>query len=54
MVVDESVPKCPKCGCTALLLLRTLNEKRCGNKDCRTTIPWFLDDGQKPLIKYQR
>lgn len=53
--MSESNPKvttkrCPKCGNTKLLLLRTMNMKCCTN--CHTDIPWFLDEGQ-PAIGYK-
>jgi hypothetical protein len=31
-----------------LILLSTLNLKLCS--DCRTEIPWYLEEKQKPLL----
>lgn len=45
--MKETTKKCPKCGNTHLILLRTLNIKFCS--DCNTEIPWFLENGQEPL-----
>ncbi len=39
--------KCPNCGNTHLVLLRTMDKKEC--LDCHTTIPWFLDKNQPPI-----
>ena len=44
----ESTKSCPKCGCTALVLLTTLNKKICG--DCGEHIPWYLEKGQKSIL----
>lgn len=52
--LEEITKVCPVCGCTDLLLLGTLNQKRCGNKNCRAIIPWYLEAGQEQLIKYTR
>jgi endogenous inhibitor of DNA gyrase (YacG/DUF329 family) len=39
---------CPKCGNDKLVLLTSLQLKIC--PDCNTQIPWYLDEGQKPLF----
>ncbi len=39
--------ECPKCGSTSLALVRTHNFKYCAN--CNLKIPWYLEEGQKPL-----
>lgn len=44
----ESTKQCPKCGNVQLLLVRTMNYKFCS--DCNLTIPWYLDEGQAPLL----
>lgn len=44
---ERTTKKCPKCGNTYLMLLRTLNLKYC--PDCNTEIPWFLEPNQPPL-----
>jgi len=52
---DEIKPttrKCPECGNTSLALFTSLNRKYC--HDCVIWIPWYLEDGQKPLVQHQR
>jgi hypothetical protein len=39
---------CPRCLNTALLELRTQNQKIC--PDCDYRLPWYLSSGQKPLL----
>lgn len=46
-----STKTCP-CGNTALVEMTSLNCKHCG--ECGNTIPWPLDDGQKPLHGHSR
>jgi ribosomal protein L40E len=43
-----STKECPKCASKHLVLLRSYNLKICAK--CNTRIPWYLDDGQKPLF----
>jgi len=42
-----STKACPVCGNTDLLTFTSQNKKIC--VDCRTEIPWKLEEGQKPL-----
>lgn len=44
--------QCSNCGSTDLVLLRSLNEKRCA--ECKAVIPWPLDGDQAPLINNNR
>ena len=44
----RSTKTCPHCGCDKLILLYSLNKKICNN--CGAEIPWYLDEGQKPLL----
>jgi hypothetical protein len=44
----QSTKTCPKCGNEYLLLLATLKLKCC--TDCFLDIPWYLEEGQKPLL----
>ena len=48
MSEKETTKECPNCGNTHLILLTSLQLKLC--TDCRTEIPWYLDEGQKPLL----
>jgi ribosomal protein S27AE len=48
----QTTKECPRCGNTQLLLFTTLNRKSC--PDCHIDIPWYVEDGQEHLIKYQR
>jgi len=43
-----STKQCPKCGDTHLLTFTSLFMKSC--IVCRIDIPWYLDEGQKPLF----
>jgi uncharacterized protein (DUF983 family) len=52
--LKETTKKCPVCGNTHLLELMTQNMKICTDCDPHVHIPWYLEDGQEPLIKYQR
>jgi hypothetical protein len=45
-----STKKCPKCGNTWLLELRTMDMKICVDHVKVVRIPWFLEEGQV-LIK---
>lgn len=47
MTNKQTTKVCPDCGCTALVLLHSLNQKICG--DCHTVIPWYLEPGQKSI-----
>lgn len=46
----QTTKKCPKCGNTSLLLLTTLNIKVCTDHYSYVRIPWYLEEGQKPLF----
>lgn len=46
--MKETTKECPNCKNTYLILLSTFNLKLCA--DCHTEIPWFLDEGQKPVL----
>lgn len=50
----ETTKLCPQCGNDKLLLLRSLNLKYCTDCHPHVKIPWYLEDGQKPMIKAQR
>jgi hypothetical protein len=43
-----STKTCPVCGNKELLLTRTLNIKTC--TDCFLDIPWYLEEGQQPIL----
>lgn len=45
--MKETTKECPNCGNMHLVLLHSMNMKLC--TDCRTEIPWYLEEGQKPL-----
>ena len=47
-VEKQSTTICPYCGCTELVKLTSTNEKLCS--DCRQSLPWYLEDGQMPLL----
>ena len=44
-----STKSCQKCGNTKLAEIRTHNVKWC--TDCSLKIDWYLDPGQKPLLR---
>ena len=51
MTEKQTTKKCPECGNTYLILLRSSNEKICMNhKPKAVVIPWFLDEGQRSLL----
>jgi len=43
-----STKECPQCGATNLLTFTSMNMKTCST--CRIDIPWYLEEGQKPLF----
>ena len=45
----KTTKKCPKCGNTKLLLLTSQNLKICTDHKKAIHIPWFLEEGQKPI-----
>lgn len=47
-MAKQTTKICPNCGSTALALFTSMNMKLC--VDCYTELPWYLDEGQQPLI----
>jgi len=45
--MKQTTKECPNCGNTHLIQITTQNVKLC--PDCRTEIPWYLEEGQLPL-----
>ncbi|MND99971.1 hypothetical protein D3C76_675470 [compost metagenome] len=43
---------CPQCGCDCMVALRSLNRKIC--PDCRSEVPWTLDEGQRAVVTTNR
>lgn len=43
----KSTKNCIKCGSDRLALFTSTNKKLC--TVCYTEMPWYLDEGQKPL-----
>lgn len=41
---------CPKCGNTKLIHLPSQNRKLCSDCNPITSIPWYLEQGQKPIL----
>jgi hypothetical protein len=47
-----STKHCWDCGSDVLRLFRSTNEKVCHM--CGTVIPWYIEEGQKPLLSASR
>lgn len=48
--MKQTTKKCPECGNTKLGLLPSFNLKVCINHKKFVWIPWYLEEGQKPLF----
>jgi RNA polymerase subunit RPABC4/transcription elongation factor Spt4 len=44
----ETTKICPHCGSTRLVALSSLNRKICA--DCKRSMEWYLETGQKSLL----
>ena len=49
-MTKKTTKKCPECGNTHLVLFTTMDMKVCTSHKKYVVIPWYLDDGQKPLF----
>lgn len=50
--MKKTTKQCWRCGSDVLRLFRSTNEKVC--HACGTTMPWLLEEGQKPLLAVTR
>lgn len=48
--MKRTTKQCPVCGNEDLILTRTDNLKICVDHRVFVRIPWYLDEGQKPLL----